>query len=91
MNCLILEMDSKKLKVILKKIITSKIYRCIIFSTSDHSFYGHSTKITKNATFRNSLALYYYTVPRDKKKYRAIYSLDKKFRWFSLSLRKCSV
>ena len=67
MNCLNLEMESKKLKVILKKIITSKIYRCIIFSTSDHSFYGHSTKITKNATFRNSLALYYYTVPRDKK------------------------
>jgi Rps23 Pro-64 3,4-dihydroxylase Tpa1-like proline 4-hydroxylase len=74
--------------VISKKIITPKINRCIIFSTSDHSFHGHPTKITENAPFRNSLAMYYYTVPRDKKKHRVIYPLDKKFKWFSPSLRK---
>jgi len=46
--------------------------RCVIFSTTDTSYHGHPDPITCGPeTTRKSLALYYYTVPEEKKAFHS--------------------
>ena len=61
--------------------IVPKFNTGIIFSTSKNSYHGHPDKIINNAKPRNSIAMYYYSVPIIKKPYRVIFPLDMKFKW----------
>ena len=72
-------MYDKNINVV--KEIIPKLNTGVIFSTSKNSYHGHPDKIIKGAKPRNSIAMYYYTVPVIKKPYRVIFPLDKKFSW----------
>lgn len=74
-----LKLYDKNINVV--KEIIPKLNTGVIFSTSKNSYHGHPDKIIKGAKPRNSIAMYYYTVPVIKKPYRVIFPLDKKFSW----------
>lgn len=68
----------------LEKIVSIKpiANRIAIFTTSDYSFHGHPEPLLcPSGMYRKSIALYYYTAPRDtRKKSRILFPTDPKFK-----------
>lgn len=56
--------------------------RCVLFETSDISYHGHPEPMRlPPGTYRRSIAMYYYTVPRpEREKKRIVFPADKSFR-----------
>ena len=64
-----------------KKVSISPIgNRAVIFTTSDYSYHGHPEPLAcpKNR-FRRSIALYYYTLPTQRKKSQTVFPNDINF------------
>lgn len=53
---------------------------CVIFSTSEKSFHGHPVPLAcPQGVRRKSIALYYYTLPTERKPHRIIFPQDSSF------------